>query len=835
MRLCKLNRLLLVLTLLNSIGTVCASVNQVPSNAIQSHKKAKYNRFNYKKKESSFGTHNNLQIGTNESDILTHNFADGSPKVALSSDKVILNFENSDIQSTIKAISQLSGKNFVIDPRVKGVVTIVSDKPIAKADSYKVLETALRMQGFAVVEGDGVIKVLPEADAKTYGMQTLPQNGTQAKQIGDQIVTKIFIIQHGSAAQLSNSLRPLIAPNNSISVYTNSNALIVTDYASNINRISKIIDQLNSTNGVKSQATVVQLKYAIAADVFQILQSYLQNGSGTGGGGGNSGDGPAVTITVDAANNSLIIYSMLQDRIDEIRNLALRLDQNTSYSNNNLHVVYLRNADAAHIADVLRVVAYGQENPDITSSSSLAKLANEPSSMFQSSGSGGSGSSAFSSGGSSSTANRPSSATQSRSSSSSGGQNGKDQPKIFIQAEPTTNSLIIQAPDAVYRNLRMIIEMLDVRRAQIMIEAMIADINSVAGGTFGIQWAVGAGNNTVGGLAVGNYAGNGNSLYSIATTAYGLTQAASGSGTTTSTTASLPNEMYVGLVTGTVSIGGQTVPTLGALADMLSSNSSVNILSRPTLITLDNEEAKIMVGSNVPVPNGSYQNTASSNTITNTYTRQDVGTFLDVRPLITQSGAIQMDIYQEDSQIDSSTLNNSSGPSFLKRNMRTTLLVDDGQIIAIGGMTSDNVTIQKNGIPLLSDIPYLGWLFSWQSRSHTKQNLVLFLRPVIIRNIEGYKALTNNRYQYVLDQQNMIKASGNLVLPTIKPVTLDNQVPFAKENIPPQPDTSQVNTPIVDMRASAINNNQQSSTVKPEIVPRAGVENNSNTVIYPAN
>jgi len=383
----------------------------------------------------------------------------------LSSDKVVLNFENSDIQSTIKAISQLSGKNFVIDPRVKGTVTIVSDQPINKSDSYKVLETALRMQGFAVVEGDGVIKVLPEADAKTYGMKTVAADAQASKQIGDQIITKIFIIQRGSAMQLANSLRPLVAPNNSISAYPNSNALIVTDYASNISRISKIINQLSATADTKVQPSIVALKYAVASDVAQILQSYLQNGSSTGSGGGSNGnsDSPTASITVDPATNSLIIYSTVQSQVEDLKTLAARLDRNVGGVNNNLHVVYLRNADAAHIADVLRVVASGQENPDITPSSSLAKFSNEPASIFQSSGGGGGG------GGGSSLSSSKTSPQSSR--GSNGNQaNAKDAPKIFIQAEPTTNALIIQAPDSVYRNLRMIIDMLDVRRAQVMIE-----------------------------------------------------------------------------------------------------------------------------------------------------------------------------------------------------------------------------------------------------------------------------------------------------------------------------------------------------------------------------
>jgi general secretion pathway protein D len=729
----------------------------------------------------------------------------------LNPNQVVLNFDNSDIQTTIKAISQLSGKNFVVDPRVKGTVTIISDRPISKKDSYKVLETALRMQGFAVVEGDGVIKVLPEVEAKTYGVQ-LENSFKRNKTVGDQVVTKIFIIQHGSAMQLSNTLRPLVAPNNSISVYQNSNALIITDYASNIEKIGKLIEQLSNDSLTETKPVIIDLKYAIAADVVQILQSYLQGGGNLGGySSGGSNDGPTTTITVVPNTNSLIIYSTVKSRINELQNLALQLDRNNAELKDGLHVVYLKNADAAHIADVLKVVAYGQDNPDLQASSSLAKLSSEPSSSFSSGGGGMSSSGGRSSSGSSRSTVMPQN-------------NDRSAPKVLIQAEPTTNSLIIKAPDSVYRNLRMIIDMLDVRRAQVMIEAMIVDVNTTLAGSFGIQWLVGGGNNNIGAIGVANYGGSSNggpssALSSIATGIGGAVAASSGGANGAAgaigAAASIPNEVLVGLVTGTVNVGGQQIPSIGALADMISSNNAFNVISRPTLLTLDNEEARIMVGQNVGIPNGSFQNTAAqAGSLVTTVTRQDLGTQLVIKPLITQSGAIQLDVYQEDSKVDTTSIvaNSQNGPTFLKRNMRSTLLVDDGQIIAIGGMTMDSIDMKKNGIPLLSDIPLIGWLFSWQARSHVKQNLVLFLRPVIIKNAEGLLALSNKRYNYIVGEQNKIKAKGNLLLPRVDPVTLDNQLPYNSASIPVQEDNLVKDLPIIDARESKVESKLNSKT-----------------------
>ena len=719
-------------------------------------------------------------------------------------DKVVLNFENSDIQSVIKAISELSGKNFVIDPRVKGTVNILSDKPISKADSYKVLETALRMQGFATVEADGVIKVLLEADAKTYGMKTETSHNKfrEKKEEGDQIITKIFVIQHGSAIQLSNTLRPLIATNSAISVYPNSNALVLTDYSSNMRRIEKIINELSEVNDGRELGTeIITLQNGVASDVSQILQSYL-NGGGSGTVSQNVGsgnlDGPSATITVDSSTNSIILYSAISDKLKELKSLALSIDKNIGNVNNNMHVVYLKNADANHVADVLRSVVNGQENPDITASSLQSRFVTEPTSSFGATGSS-NGGGGMGGGGSRSSS---SSSSSSRGSAVSGNNtNNKDGPKLLVQAEPTTNSLIIQAPQSIYKNLRMIIEMLDVRRAQVMVEAMVADVNTTQSGSFGIQWLVGGGNNNAGILGLTNYAGNGGSLSSLANTVAG----AGSGGQAGASGINIPGEVYVGLVTGTTTVGGQTIPTLGALANMLTANSVGNVLSRPTMITLDNEEARIMVGSNIGIPNGSFQNTAAqAGSLVTTITRQDLGTVLQIKPLITQNGTIQLDIYQEDSLLDPNQPANASanGPSFLKRNMRATILVDDGQIIALGGMTQDSITLQQNGVPGLSSIPYLGWLFSWQSRRHTKSNLVLFLRPVIIKNAEGYRALSNQRYNYIVGNQSQVNAKGSLVLPEIKAVTLDNQLPYSNGSIPGQ-DSPSLNInkdlPIVDM------------------------------------
>lgn len=750
------------------------------------------------------------------------NVIDKDSATVIPNNKVILNFENADIPSVIKAISKLSGKNFVIDPRVKGTINIVSQEPILKVDSYKVLDTALRMQGFATVEADGVIKVLPENDAKSYGMKTISsENSVLKTKTGDQVITKVFTVDRGSAMQISNALRALISPNNVISVYSTNNALIVTDYSSNMERITKIIDQLTKTGNGAGEPVIITLKNSIAADMALILQAYLQNGNASGAmsggyGGLNTVDGVNVNITVDSNTNSIILYSMSKVKVNEIKNLAIKLDQNNSELQNNLHVVYLKNADSKHVAEVLRVVANSQENPDLTASSSNTQFTTTPSSVF-SAGNMGSGSG----GGGGLGAGLTQNANKSSQNYSSPRQNNQNAPKIIIQAEPTTNSLIIQAPYAVYKNLRMIIDMLDIRRAQVMIEALIVDISNQNSGAFGVQWLVGGGNNSVGGVIASNYGGGGANIANIGAGIIGATQGGANAGQAIN---SLPNEVLIGLVTGVTTIGGVTVPSLGVLADAIANKNVGNILSRPTILTTDNEEARLLVGQNVGVPNGSYQNTAAApGSLTTTFSRQNFGTQLMIKPLITQNGSVQLNIFQEVSSLDNSATNNkqlntaTNGPAFNMNNMQTSIIVDDGQIIALGGLTQDQVIIQQSGIPGLMDIPYLGWLFSWQGRSIAKRNIVLFLRPVIVRNKEGYLALTNSRYQYIMSLQNQAQAKGNLLLPRINPVNSNNQVPYRDTDNVKGQEAHPVDVPIVDVRASKLLNKdkeQQSNDYK---------------------
>lgn len=752
----------------NTIATAAPTDSIAANTSVDSKKNVKNTQSQQSNEKKSAAT-----LATKDSD------SENNPNL------VSLNFENADVQSVIKAISKLSGKNFVIDSRVKGTINIVSEKPIAKADSYKVLEAALRMQGFATIEANGVIKVLPENEAKTYGMKVISnKNSTH----GDQFLTKIFVIDKVPVAQITNSIKPMVGNNSIISTYGPANCLIISDYQSNMDRITSIIDSLVNTSRESLTPVVIHLEYVLASDAMQTLQPYLNgnssSASGNSGGsavmGGAGSDNITVSVIPDNNTNSLIVTSSSPAKLNEIKSIIRLIDVKSKDNNNNYHIIYLKNADAAHIADVLRTIAYGQEDPDLQSMNSNRYIT-DSASMFQTiGGSAGSTSSPFSD---SSKSSGKHEGSKSSGGGSAGGQD-KNAAKIFIQAEPTVNALIIEAPDPLYRRLRHMIELLDVRRAQIMIEALIVDVNMTDAGSFGIQWAA----VVPGGAGIASYASNTGG--GVSPGAASLTQTLLGGAAAQKgdykNIAGLDQNIYIGLVSGKTTVGGKTLPSVAALADMLATNSQANLLGRPTILTLDNEEANIMVGSNIGIPNGTYQSSANSTGgLNTTYSRVDLGTSLKIKPLIIEDGTIMLSIFQEDSKVIDYSPASGAGPTFAKRNLKTEILVSDGQMIAIGGMLADENNIVKQGIPGLMDIPYLGWLFSWQGRKHEKRSMFVFLRPVIVRNTYGVQALTNEKYQYIMGQEKEVHAENNIMLPRINGTTMDSQVPWTK-NPPPK-------------------------------------------------
>ena len=635
---------------------------------------------------------------------------------------VTLNFVNADIEAVARTMATITGRNVVVDPRVKGQLNLVAERPVSPAAAFQQFLAALRLQGFTVVESAGLYKVVPEADAKLQGGSVSVARGGNAGSsglAGGQIVTQIFKLNYESAGNLVPVLRPLISPNNTININPGTNALVITDYADNLQRLGKIIAAMDVSNA--SDVEIIPLQNAIATELAPLVARLIDGGAATGGASSTPGQTDTffkTTLLAEPRSNSLILRAANPARVAQVRALVAKLDQapaaGNASANGNIHVVYLKNADATQLATTLRAAmaangagAAASSPAPSTTSAAGANNAGLSSAMGMGAGS-------------TSASNQP----------STGGQ---------IQADPATNSLIITAPDPQYRQLRAVIEQLDGRRAQVLVESLIAEVNVEKSAQFGIQWQslIGQNSNVIG-VVGSNFNIGGTNLFKLA---QGLK-----AGT------SLPSAgMNIG-VAG--KHNGEYV--LGALANLLQTSGDGNVLSTPNLLTLDNEEAKILIGENVPFPTGSYANTGGNNNSVNPFTtveRKDVGLTLRVRPQINENGTVKLVIYQETSAVKASTEKAANGPSTTKRSIESTVLVEDGSIIVIGGLLQDKYSGGQEKVPFLGDIPGIGALFRSDTRTREKTNLMVFLRPVVLRSAADSTRLSLDRYDLMRGMQ----------------------------------------------------------------------------------
>ena len=686
---------------------------------------------------------------------------------------VVLNFVNTELDAVVRALGQFTGKNFLVDPRVKGQLTLVSETPVNRDTAYRMLLGALRMQGFAVVEADGISKVVPEADAKLQG-GAVTNTGR-----GDQLVTRVFKLNYESATNLVPVLRPMIAPNNPINAYPGNNTLVITDYADNLRRIADIIASVDTQSSVATD--MIEIKNGIATDVAALVTRLMDPGA--------SGEATnRVTAIADPRTNSVLIRASSPARTRLARDLIAKLD-NPSSRATNMHVVYLRNAEAVKLAEVLRGVLTGQSGGSggfggSNSGNMLGGTSFGGSSANTTGGFGGTGNTSSALGGSAlggaSSTGGVGSALGGTTGGFGGTGTGTGTGTTFsgggatVQADATTNTLIITAPEPLYRSLREIVDMLDVRRAQIFVESLIVEVTASTAAEFGIQWLSGAGNLSSTSSGTGAFGG----------TAFG------GAGTNllgvAANPASLGNGLSIGITTGSVTIPGVgQVTNLGFLARALESKSGTNILSTPNLLTLDNEIASIIVGQNVPFITGSYAQTGTGGTTASpfqTIERKDVGLTLKVKPQVSEGGTVKMQIYQEVSSVDSAT--NTAGIITNKRAIESNVLVDDGQIIVIGGLVQDSVTGAVEKVPGLGDIPYIGGLFRYDSRRRAKTNLMVFLRPYVVREGTPNSNLLIDRYEYMRATQARVQPGEHWLLPDLKGPELPPRVPGEGDPLP---------------------------------------------------
>ncbi|WP_288843548.1 type II secretion system secretin GspD [uncultured Deefgea sp.] len=684
-------------------------------------------------------------------------------------EKVMLNFINSDIETTVKAISLITGKNFIIDPRVKGTINIVSTQPVAKDLVYPILQSALRQAGFSTVQANGAIKIQLEADSKALSNKTLVR-GENAN--GEQIITQIFALNNEGANQMATMLRPLASPSSLISAYQSgtSNTLVITDYADNIRRLSRIIDNIDQPKN--TDVFTIKLTNASALDVAQNIARLMPEVSvQVGGAPIPNNDGVRRSIVVpDPRGNRLMVRALNAAQTSQLRQLITNLDE-AATSDSTINVVYLKNAEASKLAATLKGILTGQEESSSMTSNSSQNINNTANSNSSNAGNNG-GNSNF----------NPVSTNTATNVQISGA-------TVRIQADSTTNALIITAPQNIYNNLRAVIEKLDVRRSQIYVEAMIAEVNLSKLSEFGFQWLLAGGNDKIGAGGVTNInpgsGGLGNIIGNIIN----------------KTPAGIPAGLTLGIFNGDPRNGSAS---LGLLASALQSSGNGNVLSTPNLLTLDNEEAKITVGQNIPIITGSQSSSTNNTNPFVTVERKDIGIKLRVRPQVSEGGVITLNVYQEVSSIDNSVNTAGAGLATKMRTIETKVLVDDGQIVVLGGLIEDRIGNKGNQVPGLGDIPLIGNLFKYESREWQKVSLMVFLRPVVVRDSADNNRLTGDRYQYLQKQQGDYKVDGHVFLQDMPKVQLPDRAPDNSPSVNAIPAATP--TPISD----------SSAVVKPE-------------------
>jgi general secretion pathway protein D len=675
-----------------------------------------------------------------------------SPGARFKGEPVTLNFVNADIEGVTRAMAAILKQQFVVDPRVKGTITLYSEEPLTPREAYLNFLAALRGLGFTVVESGGLYKVVPEADAKLQ-TGTVSVGGVDRR--GDQVITQIFKLSHESANNMVPVLRPLISPNNTINANPGTNSLVITDYADNLQRIGKIIAALDTP--AAGDVEVIPLQHAIASDIAALVQRLTDPSPGGPQVPGLSQIG-AAAIFVEPRSNALLVRAPNPARMASIRALVAKLDQPSAGPNalGNIWVVYLKNADAVKLAAVLRAAisagggGTGASGAATTSTPTAAAPAVTPAA--------GTGATGVSPQATAPIAGSPSPST--------GG---------FVQADPATNSLIITGPEPLYRQVRAMVDQLDSRRAQVYIESLIVEVGGGDLAEFGFQWQglLGKdGDKNIGVIGTNLPVGSSPGIIQI------NTAAAQGE-------VNVGDGLNIGLIRN---FGGSYA--LAAIARLIQTKDNANIMSTPNLVTLDNEEAKIVVGRNVPFVTGQFTSTGTGTTNPfQTIERKDVGITLRIKPQIGENGTVRMTIFQESSDvIAQATGTSSAGPTTSKRSIESTVVVDDGQIIVLGGLIEDRFEHTNSKVPLLGDIPLLGGLFRSEHRERKRTNLMVFLRPVVLRDADSSNRLSVDRYDFMRNMQQSAQPAPSVVMPINEaPLMPPAQVPAEAVPLAPAP------------------------------------------------
>lgn len=601
---------------------------------------------------------------------------------------ITLNFKDADIREVAATIGQITHKDFIIDPRVQGRVTVISSKPINPDTVYAAFLSVLQVHGLAAVPAGAMIKIVPALEARQMPGSVL-NSGTP----GDAMVTDVVQIDNVSAAQLVPVLRPLMSTEAQLAAYPPSNMLIISDRASNVERLLNIIARIDQPTS--SEVEVIPLQYASAGDVVQVLNSLLQTQQGYEA-------GPPLKLVADTRTNSILVGGDKNDRL-RIRALIARLD--TPSETGNTQVIYLRYAKAKDIADELKSFVEDLQKQGSTGSTSASSAAN--------------------------------------------------QPQVSLIPDARTNSLVITAPPKVMRAVEDVIAKLDIRRAQVLLQTIEAELTSDKSAQLGITWVADA-LNSAGAAGATDFSNTGPGILDLAQQAAAANSAAAiGStlGTTGTSALTIPQGLTLGV--GKFVNGGFS---FAALLSALAGNSDTNILSTPSVVTLDNQEADIKVAQQVPFVTGQYTNTTGTTTtgtaVINpfqTVQRQDVGLELKITPQINEGSSVLLKIDQVISNLTGTSIGGQ--PVTNTREIKTSVMAQDHQIVVLGGLIEDDLIESEQHVPVLGSIPLLGNLFKYRSTTNTKSNLMLFIQPTILNNPETADQYTSQAYNQMRNIQ----------------------------------------------------------------------------------
>lgn len=575
-----------------------------------------------------------------------------------------LAMKDAELREIVQEMSSVLGATIVLDPRVQGRITVMSEAPLDREGVRELFYAVLDAHGFAVVDQGDRLLIIPAAEAKARAGN--PDGSDQA------FVTQVIELNASVAADVAGLLRPLVSTNGYVGPSASANALIITDTASNTRRIAELVRQLDG--GTRHDYSVVELRHAQASDVAKVMQQSL----------GKKAEGPSSQVIADASANRLVILGNQPVR-ERLSKLAHSLDTKPTQQSENSRVIRLRHSDAKQLAEVLETVAQGMQQD-----TALAG------------------------------------ATQKASTS-----------EVMVAADEGQNALVIMADPAKVRSLESIVRQLDQPRSQVLIHAAIVEISGDIVNTLGVQWGVNSGS-AQGGIT---FPGTNIQVGALAGPNPALPEGA------------------------VLQLGGDR---FNALISALASDTNNNILSTPSLLTLDNQEASILVGQNVPLKSSTQNSSGNNDNPFTTFTRQDIGISLKIKPHINEGSLLRLEVEQENSELAPSLQGVDSTDLITnKRTLKSTILAEDGEIIVIGGLIKDSVRTQVSGVPLLRDIPYLGALFRWSRDEHTKTNLMVFVRPTIVRSKHDIREISEDRYNALRNlSQPSSKDTNSLLLPS---------------------------------------------------------------------